>query len=136
MHGVFNDFALINTNITAHHLLACYQKQEKLNSNLFKELNDKILDIKKSIGVWPIHICIDYIRNTQNIRDDDKKSAYRYFYKVTSDFEQISKVVCNDFDVVNDLAVQIAMQHIDRNRLLLLPVWEVLEKLLCCFALP
>jgi tetratricopeptide (TPR) repeat protein len=109
-----SDFSSIDTNYSIHQLLLCYYRQMELSKISFDQLNRNIESVKRELRVWPENINIEYIRKAQSIDEDEQKRAYKFFYKVTNDLIKISRIVCNDLDVVNDEAVKMAMQLINR----------------------
>jgi len=110
-----SEFSNIDTNFTVHQLLTCYNKQAELNKNSFDQLNRNIESVKRELRVWPENIDLAYVNKMQSISEEEQKKAYRYFYKITNDSEKISKIVCNDLDVLNNEAVKTAMQLINRS---------------------
>lgn len=60
----------------------------------------------------PVHINSVFIKEAQ-ANDNEISEARRLFYKVTSNFKHISKIVCNDEDVVDETAVEVAMAQIN-----------------------
>ncbi|MCL2188892.1 MAG: tetratricopeptide repeat protein [Defluviitaleaceae bacterium] len=73
---------------------------------------------RKYVDIIDQEYILRYTDGIQGISKDEKENAYRYFYKLTHDFEKIKVAVCNGFDVVDERigAVQKLMNQINNSK--------------------